>query len=176
MSFQTRKTFIHLRNSDPPLTAMQLTRSRPKKVVRTLLKQSMWHQWFNLNFMKLQEYFLCAKKTKIMTSTISSLPCQTLLWYLALGFHQKYLNLCSEWRSYGFEMVCGWEIIFGSTIPLNCRITILNKIFTNVAIRHTDNMLMIIVKRKKWSGRMMAHMINCCELSLTRWLIKKMLL
>ncbi len=45
----------------------KLPRSRPKKVVRTLLKQSMWHQWFNLNFMKLRECFLCAKKTKIIT-------------------------------------------------------------------------------------------------------------
>ncbi len=27
----------------------------------------MWHQWFNLNFMKLWEYCLCVKKTKIMT-------------------------------------------------------------------------------------------------------------
>ncbi len=27
----------------------------------------MWHQWFNHNFMKLWEYFLCTKKTKIMT-------------------------------------------------------------------------------------------------------------
>ncbi len=25
----------------------------------------MWHRWFNLNFMKLWEYFLCTKKTKI---------------------------------------------------------------------------------------------------------------
>ncbi len=27
----------------------------------------MWHQWFNRNVMKLREYFLCAKKTKIIT-------------------------------------------------------------------------------------------------------------
>ncbi len=27
----------------------------------------MWHQWFIFNFMKLWEYFLCAKKTKIPT-------------------------------------------------------------------------------------------------------------
>ncbi len=27
----------------------------------------MWHQWFNCNFTKLREYFLCAKKTKITT-------------------------------------------------------------------------------------------------------------
>ncbi len=27
----------------------------------------MWHQWFNRNVMKLQEYFLCAKKIKITT-------------------------------------------------------------------------------------------------------------
>ncbi len=29
-------------------------------------KQSMWHQWFNRNLMKLPEYFLCGKKTQIM--------------------------------------------------------------------------------------------------------------
>ncbi len=44
----------------------------------------------------------------------------------ALGFHQKYLNLCSkdERRSYGFGSTWGWVIndrifIFGWTIPLN---------------------------------------------------------
>ncbi len=43
----------------------------------------------------------------------------------ALGFHQKYLNLCSkdEWRSYGFGTTRGWVIndisfILGWTIPL----------------------------------------------------------
>ncbi len=39
----------------------------------------MWHQWFNLNGMKLQEYFLCAKKTKITTLFNNcSLLCQSL--------------------------------------------------------------------------------------------------
>ncbi len=44
----------------------------------------------------------------------------------ALGFHQKYLNLCSEdeQRSYGFGMTWGWVIndrifIFGWTIPVS---------------------------------------------------------
>ncbi len=43
----------------------------------------------------------------------------------ALGFHQKYLNLCSkdEWSTYRFEMTWWWVIndiifIFGWTIPL----------------------------------------------------------
>ncbi len=43
----------------------------------------------------------------------------------ALGFHQKYLNLCTEekWRSYGFGTTWGWVIndrifIFGLTILL----------------------------------------------------------
>ncbi len=43
----------------------------------------------------------------------------------ALGFHQKYLNLCSEdeCRSYGYGTTWGWVIndsifIFGWTIPL----------------------------------------------------------
>ncbi len=45
---------------------------------------------------------------------------------LALGFHQKYLNLCSEdeRRSYGFRTTWGWVFndtifIFGWTMPLN---------------------------------------------------------
>lgn len=33
-----------------------------RKVGRTLLKWSMWHQWFNHIFMKLRKYFLCTKK------------------------------------------------------------------------------------------------------------------
>ncbi len=32
---------------------------RPRKVVRTLLKHPMWHQWFNHNVKKLREYFVC---------------------------------------------------------------------------------------------------------------------
>ncbi len=45
---------------------------------------------------------------------------------IALGLHQKYLNLFSkdEWRLYGFETTWGWVIndrivIFGWTIPLS---------------------------------------------------------
>ncbi len=45
---------------------------------------------------------------------------------LALGFHQKYPNLCSEdeQRSYGFRTTWGWVFndtifIFGWTMPLN---------------------------------------------------------
>ncbi len=48
----------------------------------------------------------------------------------ALGFHQKYLNLCSEdeQRSYGFGTTWGWVIndrifIFGWTIPLTSSVT-----------------------------------------------------
>ncbi len=37
------------------------------EMYRTSLKISMWQQWFNNNCTKLQEYFLCTKKTKIMT-------------------------------------------------------------------------------------------------------------
>ncbi len=35
-----------------------------------MVKQSMWHQWLNFNFVKLREYFLCAKKMKIIYLTI----------------------------------------------------------------------------------------------------------
>ncbi len=100
--------------------------------------------------MKLREYFLCAKKTKITTlfnnffSSLSVfyacswtiLPMSLLpFWALnvvvpllsmqgqkALGFHLKYLNLCSEdeQRSYGFGTTRGWVIndrsfLFGRT-------------------------------------------------------------
>ncbi len=34
----------------------------------------MWHQWFNCNFMKLRDYFLCTKKTKITTLFNNSSP------------------------------------------------------------------------------------------------------
>ncbi len=60
---------------------MQLTHSRPRKVERT------WHKWFNLNFMKLQKYFLCTKKTKIMTflnnffSSPSVFATRLCVWY-----------------------------------------------------------------------------------------------
>ncbi len=38
---------------------------RSRNEVNTSVKQSMWHQWLNLNFATLREYlFFCAKKTK----------------------------------------------------------------------------------------------------------------
>ncbi len=51
--------------------------------------------------MKLYEYFLCAKKTKITTlfnNFFSSVSLSAAIneGQKALGFHQKYLNLCSE--------------------------------------------------------------------------------
>ncbi len=39
----------------------------------------MWHQWFNHNFTKLRDYFLCAKKTKIMTLFNNSSPYSAIL-------------------------------------------------------------------------------------------------
>ncbi len=36
----------------------------------------MWHQWCNLSVINLQEYFLCAKKTKIIT-LFNNLNCST---------------------------------------------------------------------------------------------------
>ncbi len=50
-----------------PLTAKYLTLSRPRKVWKTLSEYSICHQWFNRNVMKLREYFLYAKKTKMTT-------------------------------------------------------------------------------------------------------------
>ncbi len=129
----------------------------------------MWHQWLNLNFMKLCEYFLCTKKTKIMTlfnnffssmsvfntcsryttTRVVLLTKEPALWrtklqlnhwcymdyfndvlttflglervsYIAvyagsqkaLGYHQKYLHLCSEdeRRSNRFGTTWGWVI------------------------------------------------------------------
>ncbi len=57
----------------------------------------MWHQWFNHNFMKLRERFVCKENKKSQK---------------ALRFDQKYLKLCSEdeWRSYGFGTTWGWEM------------------------------------------------------------------
>ncbi len=50
-----------------PLTAKYLTLSRPSKVWQTSSEYSICHQWFNRNVMKLREYFLYAKKTKMTT-------------------------------------------------------------------------------------------------------------
>ncbi len=133
----------------------------------------MWHQWFNLNVMKLWEYLLKTKITTLFNNFFSSLSvfdafsreyhnayvwcCQRRRWRFdaepkrysycitlhlnhwchmdyfnsvpfwslnvsvvllsmqcqkSLGFHQKYLNLCSEdeRRSYGFGTTWGWVI------------------------------------------------------------------
>ncbi len=36
-----------------------------------------WHQWFNLNSVKLLEYFLCAKKNNFIQQFFNSLHCQS---------------------------------------------------------------------------------------------------
>ncbi len=87
----------------------------------------MWRQWTNCNFTKLREYFLSARKTKITTLFNNSSPphpvyCCAAEGLGALGFHQKYLNLCSE-DEQRFGTKWGWVInniifIFGWTIPL----------------------------------------------------------
>ncbi len=70
MSFQTRKTFVHFCNTNYDIFDEIWELSDPytvkaqKRSIRTLLKQSICHQWFNLNFMKQREYFLYAKQIK----------------------------------------------------------------------------------------------------------------
>ncbi len=73
MSFQTHKIVhlwtqmkIFLMKSESFLQ-FTTTTFKVQKRIRTSFKQSMWHQWFNRNFMKLREYFLCTKKTKLTT-------------------------------------------------------------------------------------------------------------
>ncbi len=108
----------------------------------------MWHQWLNLNFMKLQEYFLSTKKIKIKALfnnffsfmsvfdahsqkyhnvtilTMSLLPFWALNVVVALLYMQGQKVNENEWRSYGFGMTWEWVIndrifIIGWTIPLN---------------------------------------------------------
>ncbi len=63
--------------------------------------------------MKLREYFLYAKKTKNNIMLCHALNVSVALLSMqsqkALGFHQKYFNLCSEdeRRSYRFGMISG---------------------------------------------------------------------
>ncbi len=77
MSFQTCKTSVHLQNtiqnisdeirelSDPPIDSKSPTTIKAqKRSTETLLKRAMWHQGFNRNFTKLQEYFFGTKKRK----------------------------------------------------------------------------------------------------------------
>ncbi len=80
----------------------------------------------------------------------------------ALGFHQKYLNLCSEdgRRSYGFWTTWGWVIndrifILGWTIPLNVRDLIRNCLF------FSSNRVWII------SGFSLKHLYS----SLRNWIV-----
>ncbi len=101
---------------------------RHRNVVRTSVKQSMWLQWFNrnLNFRIVVlsimaeywfggEYFfnkviilvVFVRKNYSHSFVLLSMESQK-----ALGFHQKYLNLCSEdeRRPYGFGTTWGWVI------------------------------------------------------------------
>ncbi len=73
---------------------------RSRNVVRTLVKQSMWHQWLNFNFAKLREYFLCAKKTKIMTLFNNSSPssyCLPPFWRVSQRIRMLYPKRKRRW-------------------------------------------------------------------------------
>ncbi len=54
-----------------------------------VLQPYMWHQWFNRTVMKLQEYLLSAKKTKIMTSFLHTKS--------ILVLHHCWLHHCVTW-------------------------------------------------------------------------------
>ncbi len=149
MSFQTRKTFVYLSEHKlryfwwnlrafwPCIDSnAKLPHSRHRKIVRTSIQLSMWHQWFNLIVYAMGILFVC-KENKIITfiqqfplfclslTTRSWRATQYPFWALnvvvallsmevqnAYGFHQKYFNLCSEdeRRSYGFRTTWGWVI------------------------------------------------------------------
>ncbi len=84
---------------------------------------------FHLNVNKAQCMHVLRKQLHTHTDTFQmALGVACCLWegQRALGFHHKYLNLCSEdeRRFYGFGLTWGWGIndrifIFGWTIPLN---------------------------------------------------------
>ncbi len=77
--------------SDPVLTATQLPHSRLRKIVKELL--TVWHQWFNLNYMKLRECFLCAIKTKTMTLFNNLFSTGSV----SAAHSRKYHGVCSFW-------------------------------------------------------------------------------
>ncbi len=89
----------------------------------------MWHHWFNHNFMKLREQFVCKENKKSQK---------------ALRFHQKYLKLCSEdeQRSYGFGTTWGWEIndrILTNPLKSLTAQLLLNTIYNNICIIYSIN-------------------------------------
>ncbi len=85
MSFQTRKSFVHFRehklrcfwwNRRALRPSIDLQHNwnvpRSRNVVRTSVKQSMWHQWLNFSFVTIFIYF--SKKTKITIYSTILLP------------------------------------------------------------------------------------------------------
>ncbi len=71
MSFQTCKTFIHLQNTNedifwwnprdfwPSIDSNTTDTFKAQKCSKDIIKIVHVHQWFNLNFTKLWEYFVC---------------------------------------------------------------------------------------------------------------------
>ncbi len=78
VSFQTRKTSVHLQNtnqdifdgiwqlSDPPIDSKGPSTTKVQKLSKEIGKimSPMWHQGFNRNFTKLREYFVRKEKKK----------------------------------------------------------------------------------------------------------------
>ncbi len=132
MSFQIHKTFVRLRKhklryffmkSESSLTLHRQQRNwnipRPRNVVRTSVKQSMWHKWLNFNFTKLREYFSFTKKTKI-TEFIQQFFSPSYHIDYVLGKAHVYVVVLSKMAEDGNF----WVIIsiFGWTNPLSLEI------------------------------------------------------
>ncbi len=62
--FETQIKIFLMRVLCPSIDSKGTTTIKAQKCSKDVVK--MWHQWFNLNFTKLREYFLCAKKTTII--------------------------------------------------------------------------------------------------------------
>ncbi len=89
----------------------------------------MWHHWFNHNFMKLREQFVCKENKKSQK---------------ALRFHQNILNCALKMNKglTGLERHEGWEIndrILTNPLKSLTAQLLLNTIYNNICIIYSIN-------------------------------------
>ncbi len=85
----------------------------------------MWHRWFNGNFTKLWEYFLCSKKTKIMTLFNNSSPPNHIFHHY--GEYHDACALLSSAHKQGSANVCSTSVASRAYVSLfTCRGTLDN--------------------------------------------------
>ncbi len=121
MSFQTRESFVRLRNTiqnilgenrvacDCPIYCQVNNTVKAQKSMKDIVKNHVTSKKHHRNFTKLREYFLYAKKTKITTLFNNSSPPHLLC-------HRSTILESIHWTQIAYDVLCQLRHTDGVTL------------------------------------------------------------